>query len=86
MSEPASASSVHLLVCCHGLWGNATHLKEIEQAVLDRWTKAQQKSHLTASAPDDFRLLIPVGSADMKTLDGIDIVCRSSFCTESHLS
>ncbi|CAO1617531.1 unnamed protein product [Sympodiomycopsis kandeliae] len=36
-SGTASAASVHLVVCCHGLWGEPVHLSYVAKTLAKRW-------------------------------------------------
>ena len=63
-----SSSRVHLLVLVHGMWGNPSHLSE-----LDRVIKETHTGPLTDD-PDNvtLRTLVAETNKDESTYDGVD--------------
>ncbi|KII87708.1 hypothetical protein PLICRDRAFT_42219 [Plicaturopsis crispa FD-325 SS-3] len=60
-------STVHLLVLIHGMWGNPSHLSELDRII--RETKA--KLHDT-EADAELRVLLPKTNSDEYSYDGVD--------------
>lgn len=66
------ASTAHLLVLCHGLWGNHSHMFALRDAILERYNSHAQshQEHQT------IRVICAASYAGTITHDGIDILAE----------
>jgi len=58
---------VHLLVACHGMWGNPDHLAELARHAREKFTQES-----TGEEGTDLVVLVAQTNRDSATYDGID--------------
>jgi hypothetical protein len=63
---------VHIIVLVHGLWGDVTHLKVMEDTLLEAFSHPASSSSPPTTGVD-VRILRVKGNQNDKTYDGIDI-------------
>lgn len=52
MTTPNGKTDVHLVVCCHGLWGEPVHLSYLTKSLIKRWGgELSPRSALETEAP-----------------------------------
>jgi len=58
---------VHLLVACHGMWGNPNHLAELARHAREKFAQED-----TGEEATELVLLVAQTNRDSATYDGID--------------
>lgn len=67
LPSPVNMKEVHLLVACHGMWGNPDHLAELARHAREKF--AQEG---TGEEGVEFVVLVAQTNRDSATYDGID--------------